>query len=68
MLVERKKNNQVVITISSAVDSFGLQRLIDYARYLDLTLETKASQTKVDELSREFNKTWWSKNKKRFVS
>ncbi len=50
MLVERKKNNQVVITISSAIDSFGLQRLIDYARYLDLTLETKASQTKVDEL------------------
>jgi hypothetical protein len=68
MLVERKKNNQVVITISSAVDSFGLQRLIDYARYLDLTLETKASQTKVDDLSSEFNKTWWTKNKKKFVS
>jgi hypothetical protein len=36
MLIE-KTNNQIVITVSSSVDSFGLKRLIDYVKYLEAT-------------------------------
>ena len=36
MIVERTNDNQIVITLSSGVDSFGLQRLLDYAKYLEV--------------------------------
>ena len=67
MLIERTDNNQIVITVSSGVDSFGLQRLIDYVKYLEATAKSKAKQTDADKLADEVNATWWAKNSKRFV-
>ena len=67
MLIERKNNNQITITVSSAVDSFGLQRLIDYVRYLEATSKSKAKQSDVDKLADEVNASWWNKNRKRFL-
>lgn len=37
MLIERTTNDQITITVSSSIDSFGLQRLIDYIKYLEAT-------------------------------
>ncbi len=67
MLIERTKNDKIVITLSSSVDSFGLQRLIDYIKYLEATSKSKAKQSEVDNLADEVNASWWSKNRKRFV-
>ena len=67
MLVEQANNDKIVITISSAVDSFGLQRLIDYVKYLEATAKSKAKQSDVDKLADEVNASWWSENRKRFI-
>jgi hypothetical protein len=67
MLIERLDNKQITITVSSDVDSFGLQRLIDYVKYLETTSKSKAKQLDVDELADQVNSSWWAKNKKRFV-
>lgn len=67
MLVERNTSNQIVITLSNSIDSFGLQRIIDYAKYLEATTKTKVKQSEIDTLADEINKSWWTKNKKRFV-
>ncbi|WP_257667226.1 hypothetical protein [Parapedobacter tibetensis] len=67
MVIERIENNQIKITLSSAVDSFGLQRLIDYVNYLEATAKSKATQADVDKLADEVNESWWSKNRSRFV-
>jgi hypothetical protein len=67
MLVERTNNDKIVITLSSSVDSFGLQRLLDYMKYLEATSKSKAKQADVDKLADEVNDSWWSKNRKRFV-
>ncbi len=67
MLIERTNNNQIVITVSSSVDSFGLQRLIDYVKYLEATSKSKAKQSDVDKLADEVNASWWAKNRKRFI-
>lgn len=67
MLVERTNNDKIVITLSSSVDSFGLQRLIDYMKYLEATSKSKAKQSDVDKLADEVNASWWSKNRKRFI-
>jgi hypothetical protein len=67
MLIERKTSEQITITVSSSVDSFGLQRLIDYLRYLEATSKSKAKQSDVDKLADEINASWWKKNRDRFI-
>ena len=67
MLIEQSNKNQIVITLSSKIDSFGLQRLIDYVKYLEATSLSKAKQFDVDKLADEVNASWWNKNRKRFI-
>ena len=67
MLIEPSNKNQIVITLSSKIDSFGLQRLIDYAKYLEATSTSKAKQVEVNKLADEVNASWWNNNRKRFI-
>lgn len=67
MVIERIDDNQIKITLSSAVDSFGLQRLIDYVNYPEATAGSKAIQADADKLADEVNGSWWSRNKDRFM-
>ncbi len=67
MQIERNSNNQITIKVSSSIDSYGLQRLIDYLKYLEATAKSKAKQSDVDKLADEVNASWWKKNKKRFI-
>ena len=66
MIIERTPN-EIVIRVSSEIDTFGLQRLVDYLRYLELTSKSKATQKDADQLAEELNLNWWMKNKKRFL-
>ena len=67
MLVERVENNRITISFSSPTDVFGIQRLIEYAKYLEATSNSKAQQADVDRLADEVNSGWWAKNKNRFL-
>jgi hypothetical protein len=67
MLIENTENNKLTITISSSVDAFSRQRLIDYAKYLEATSKSKAKQSDIDQLADEINTEWWEKNKSRFI-
>lgn len=67
MIVERTNKNKLVITVSSSIDSYGLQRLIDYVKYLEATSKSKAKQADADKLADDVNASWWAKNKKRFT-
>ena len=42
MIVERTNNDQIVITLSSSVDKFGLQQVIDYMKANSATSDTEA--------------------------
>jgi hypothetical protein len=66
MKIERNKN-EITITVSTGVDSFGLQRLIDYMKYLETTSKSKAKQSEIDALAKITNESWWTENRKRFV-
>jgi hypothetical protein len=44
-----------------------LQRLIDYAKYIEAASKSKAKQSDVDKLADEVNSEWWNKNKARFL-
>lgn len=67
MLIEQKNNDTIAITLSTSVDSFGLQRVLDYVKYLEATSKSKAKQSDVDKLADEVNAAWWTKNRKRFI-
>lgn len=67
MLIERTTKNKLIITLSSSVDSYGIQRLIDYVKYLEKTSKSHAKQAEVDKLADRANASWWTKNRKRFV-
>lgn len=67
MLIERNTKDQITITVSSSLDSFGLQRLIDYIKYLEATSKTKAKQSDVDKLADEVNTSWWKRNRDRLL-
>lgn len=66
MLIERT-DNEIIIRLPSSVDTNGIQRLLDFLRYKEVTSKSKAKQDDVDKLAREVNKEWWGKNKKRFI-
>ncbi len=67
MLIENVDNNKITITVSSSIDKFGLQRLIDYIKYLEATSKSKAKQSDIDQLADEVNSSWWEANKSRFI-
>ncbi|GHT57343.1 hypothetical protein AGMMS49982_24320 [Bacteroidia bacterium] len=67
MVIERVANNQIMISFSSGTDIFGIQRLIDYAKYLEATSKSKARQADIDSLASEVNTNWWNNNKHRFL-
>jgi hypothetical protein len=67
MLIERTGNNQITIKLSSSVDSFGLQRIIDYIKYLEATSKSKVKQSDIDKLADEVNASWWAKKGKKFA-
>ena len=67
MLIENADNNKITITLSKSVDKFGMQRLIDYLKYLEATSKSKAKQTDIDKLADEVNSSWWEANKSRFI-
>lgn len=50
MVIERIENNQIKITLSSGVDTFGLQRLIDYVNYLEEQQTVRQSRLKLTGL------------------
>ena len=62
----RTSRNRLVITMSAAVDSYGLQRLIEYGKYLEATSNSRGKQSEADKLAEEIDRKWWAKNKRRF--
>ena len=66
MIIERN-STQIVIKVSSQIDTFGFQRIMDYLDYLEITSESKATQDDADMLADELNENWWKENRKRFI-
>ncbi|MGB4837371.1 MAG: hypothetical protein WBP08_00125 [Saprospiraceae bacterium] len=63
----QRKGDELIIKLPKNIDLNGLQRLIDYIKYNQLTNNSKAKQEDVDKLSSEVNKNWWAKNKYRLL-
>ena len=67
MLLTKVANNQIAISLSAGIDVFAIERLINYAKYLEATANTQVLQEDIDNLADEINTNWWNKNKQRFL-
>jgi predicted trehalose synthase len=66
MIVERT-SNEILLKISPNVDKFGMERVLEYIEYLELTSNQKTRQSDADRLADELNENWWKQNKNRFL-
>lgn len=66
MQVERI-NNEILIRLSGSPDTIGLQRLLDFLKFKQITSKSKATEDLIDEIAIESKSDWWSKNKDRFI-
>lgn len=62
MILERK-DNEILVRLPANVDLEELQNMLDYLEYKEASVNTKASQKEVNELSEEVNKNIWEKFK-----
>lgn len=67
MQIERNHKNQITITLSGNVSETELQSLIDYVRYLEISVSNAIKQPEADKLADEVNNEWWEKNKEKFI-
>jgi hypothetical protein len=63
----RVKKDELVIRIPEKIDPDGLQNFIDYLKVKTITAKSSATSREIDKISKEINKSWWEKNKDRFV-
>lgn len=66
MKIERK-DNEILVRIPSNVDITGLQKILDYIKFREITSKSQASQEDIDALARESKKSWWEKNKNKYI-
>jgi len=66
MTIERT-DSEIIIKVPSYVDIEGVQRLLDFLLYKELTARSEATQEEVDELVNEVKKGKWQRKRSRFI-
>jgi len=66
MTIERTAEN-IVVTLPASFDIKEIQRFLDYLRFKEIVAKSKATQKEIDELARVVNKSWWEKNRNRYL-
>ena len=66
MRIERE-NNEIRFSIpDNIIDIDEIQNFIDYVRFKEISIKSKASESDASDLADEINSSWWKKNKYRF--
>lgn len=63
MIVQRK-NNELIVRISTNMAPLKIQNILDYLRYEELTSKSAASEEDVNNLVNEVKKGRWGRIKK----
>jgi len=62
MILERT-NDEILIRLPANIDVSELQTMLDYLQYLELTANSSATETDVENLAESANKSMWQKVK-----
>ncbi len=61
-----RKDNEILISVAAGTDLIGLQRIMDYLKFRELTSTSKATQKQLDKLAVKSKSAWWKKNESQF--
>jgi hypothetical protein len=62
-----RTSEEIIFKLPKNLDTEGLQKIIDYLKYKEATVESQAKQGDVDKLAEESKQNWWVENKHKFV-
>ncbi|MBN8681902.1 MAG: hypothetical protein J0L99_04595 [Chitinophagales bacterium] len=68
-MIIKQTPEAIVVTLPANVqlNIEEVERFLRYLRYKELVASSMATQEDIDQLAREINKSWWAKNKNRFL-
>lgn len=66
MIIERT-DNEIILRLPSNIDTIGFQRIINYLKYKEATVDSLADEDEINKLADESKKNWWTENKHRFI-
>lgn len=66
MQIERT-TDEIVIRLPPWVKIEGIENLMDYLIYSEVTSKSKATQDDIDALAKEVKKGWWERNRDRLI-
>ncbi|MFN4253730.1 MAG: hypothetical protein ACK4Q5_01845 [Saprospiraceae bacterium] len=66
MTIERIAD-EIVIRVPASLDIERVQQFLNYLTYKELVAESRATQEDIDQLARDVNKSWWAKNKHKYL-
>jgi hypothetical protein len=66
MTIERTAD-AIIVKLPTNINIEEVQRFLSYLRYKEIVASSTATQDEIDELARDVNKSWWEKNKHRFL-
>ncbi len=66
MIIERT-DNEIILRLPSNIDTIGFQRIINYLKYKEATVDSTPDEDEINQLADESKKRWWAENKQRFI-
>lgn len=66
MEIERR-DNEIVIRVDGGTDLTGIQRLLDFIKFREITSKSKATQQQIDDLAKKSKSSWWEENNSRYI-
>ena len=67
MIIERQ-NNEIVIRPNGSVNMEAVQKVIDYINVLEIVSQNQGTEEQAIALARDAERTWWTKNRHRFLA
>lgn len=66
MIIERT-DSEIILRLPPNIDTIGFQRIINYLKYKEATVNSVVNEEEVNLLADESKKRWWAENKHRFT-
>jgi hypothetical protein len=66
MDIERT-DSEILLRLPSNIDTLGLQRMINYLKFKEATVNSAPDQNEIYKFAKESKANWWRDNKKRYL-
>jgi len=66
MIIEKTKE-EIVLRLPANFDTESLQKIINFLKFKEATVKSKATEKEANELAEESKINWWKENKSKYI-